>query len=132
MKLTELNPLFVRYETRVETYSVIEGDQATWRERGCPCKDVTGPREYAIVVPTLAEAQGIRFDCPKCGNHGCEVTFEDRGVLPSQGTHKENGDPVRWKATGSTFDDLSTIPSVQLIGGCAWHGFITNGEVTQC
>ena len=130
MKLKDLNPEWVRYETLVEAYSVVDGDSATWRERGCPTKEVTGPREYTIPVGSFAEAQGVWFDCPKGCDHRCEVSFEDRAVQPSQGTHKENGDPVRWKASGDSFDTLTTTPSIQLICGCAWHGFITNGVVT--
>lgn len=34
-----------------------------------------------------------------------------------------------WERTGDTFDTLTLKPSIQRVGGCAWHGFITNGEV---
>lgn len=41
--------------------------------------------------------------------------------------------PGRWNPTGTGYGDLSFVPgkksnSVLLLGGCAWHGFITNGE----
>ena len=137
MRLIDLDPHFIRYETRIDTYQVVDGDYATWRERGCPWKQITGPREYTIEVPTLPEAQGVRFECPKCTAaggqiHSCVVTFEGRGVAPEQGCHNKEGKPTRWNVSGNGLHDLTTTPSVLLEGGCCWHGFITNGEVTSC
>lgn len=131
MQLIDLSPQFIRYGSRVETWQVVDGDHNTWRERGCPCKDVTGPREYKVHVATLVEAQGIFFDCPICKDkqaHSVEVTFRDRGVPDNLGTHNKDGVPVRWAVTGNDFSDLSTQPSILLQGGCGWHGYITNGN----
>jgi len=64
------------------------------------------------------------------GTHACEVSFQGRGVLPEQGSHNKDGEPVRWNVSGTGFSDLTLTPSIQLQGGCNWHGFITNGEVT--
>jgi hypothetical protein len=134
--LVDLEPEFIRYESRVETWNVVDGDPATWRERGCPTKQVTGPREYKIYVGDISRAQGLMFLCPKCwagskagGIHLCEVTFAGRGVPDELGTHNKNGQAVRWQVSGSTFADLTTTPSILLESGCNWHGFITNGEV---
>lgn len=137
IKLTELQPQFVRYESKIETYKVVEGDQATWHERGCPTKEVTGPRHYMASVSTFVEAQGIHFLCPKCfaanrgdvGTHWCQVTFEGKGVPPEMGCHDNTGRPTRWNVSGSGYGDLTVTPSIQILGGCAWHGFITNGEI---
>lgn len=86
----------------------------------------------------MAEAQGISFLCPKCfaenkgprGTHSVICWSRSRGV-PEDATPG----PGRWKLDGTSFDDLtlnadppSTARSVQLTGGCGWHGFITNGE----
>ena len=111
MKLSELEPAFVRYE----------GEKIT-RTEGVP----------------LADAQGIWFLCPLCfaknkgnvGTHFVEVSFEERGVLPAQGSHGTDGKPTRWKMTGTDFADLTLTPSLKLEGGCAWHGFITKGAIT--
>lgn len=133
MKLTDLEPQFIRYESRIETWDVIEGDPATWRERGAPTKEVTGPRQYMVNVESLTEADGITFLCPKCfeeNGHRCEVTFEGRGAADDQGTQGSDGTPTRWNVSGSGLKDLTTAPSILLVGGCAWHGFITNGEVS--
>lgn len=94
------------------------------------------PIEVRYPVDGLAEAQGVWFLCPKCfkanggakGTHSCEVTFAGRGVADAHGTHNDKGVPVRWAVGGSNLDDLSTTPSILLIGGCEWHGYITNGS----
>ena len=114
MKLTDLEPKFVRYNTHdgIE-YTNFEGI-------------------------TFNNAQGIWFLCPICfmknngpvGTHSIDVTFKDRGALDNQGSHGTNGQPTRWTVTGSSFDDLTTQPSILLGGGCGWHGYITNGQVT--
>jgi hypothetical protein len=138
MKLQELEPQFVRYESHVETWNVVNGDEATWRERGCPTVSVTGPREYIANVDLLAQAQGVQFLCPKCfqqnsgsvGTHWYQVTFADRGVGDEHGSHGTDGKPTRWQVSGSGYHDLTVYPSIQLLGGCGWHGWIQNGEVT--
>lgn len=139
MRLTDLEPQFLRYEERVETWEVVDGDEATWRERGCPTKPVTGPRTYLPYVDNLYEAQAIHFLCPVCfrknggavGTHWVEVSFADRGVLDYQGSHNDEGKPSRWTVSGTSYHDLTTTPSIFLKPpGCGWHGYITNGEVT--
>lgn len=89
-------------------------------------------------VDTLAEADGILFLCPKCfaasnatreGVHSVVCWFEDK--VPDTAVPG----PGRWNPTGTGYDDLSFVPgkrsnSVLLVGGCAWHGFITDGGAT--
>lgn len=88
-------------------------------------------------VATVAEADGITFLCPKCftensgsvGTHSVHVYFEGRGVPSALGVNGE-GKTVRWRVkAGTTIDDLAIEPSIQLIGGCAWHGFIGHSDV---
>lgn len=84
-------------------------------------------------APDQRSAQGVAFLCPKCfaanggrvGTHTVLVLFRDRGV-PADAYPSI----ARWAATGNTFDDLTTTPSILIGGGCEWHGFITNGDVT--
>jgi hypothetical protein len=86
-------------------------------------------------VQSLAEADGVRFLCPLCfkvnggrvGTHSVICWFEDRVPDDAQ------PGPGRWKPQGIGLEDLTFVVgkrsnSVLLIGGCAWHGFITNGE----
>jgi hypothetical protein len=75
------------------------------------------------------DVQGVLFMCPLCRRHYVQVWFEGRGV-PASATPTP-----RWRATGTSLDDLTLSPSINLdvpqaraAGGCLWHGFVTNGE----
>lgn len=113
MRLLDLDPHFLRHEER-------------------------GDETFFVDVPTLNEAQGIRFLCPKCfaENGGAEGTHQVICWSRSRGTPEDaRPGPGRWALDGTGYADLSlnadppgTARSVQLHGGCAWHGFITNGE----
>lgn len=94
-------------------------------------------QRYIQEVETLDEAHGLMFLCPKCyaandgpvGTESVICWFEDR--VPDDVAPK----PGRWKPEGTGIDDLSFVPgkrsnSVLLIGGCAWHGYVTNGDAT--
>lgn len=119
MKLTDLDARFIRYEER-------DG------------------HVYIHEVDTLDEAQGVRFLCPVCwqankgpvGTHSVMCWSRSRGV-PETATPR----PGRWKLDGTGLHDLTlngdsaTDPgggarSVLLYSPCAWHGHVTNGEVT--
>ncbi len=92
----------------------------------------------AIIGIALAEASGVKFLCPKCfaanngpvGTHAVICWSRSRGV-PDDATPG----PGRWRLDGTGLHDLtlnadlpSGARSVLLIGGCGWHGFVTNGE----
>jgi hypothetical protein len=74
---------------------------------------------------------GVLFDCP-CGNadeeHRCYVPFANPigpGPLKTQ---------QGWQRTGESFETLTLAPSIWRHpdrGGCGWHGFIRNGEVSK-
>lgn len=87
----------------------------------------------------LEHADGIIFLCPKC--------YAAAGGDKSQGVHsvicwfvgrvpaEASPGPGRWTPKGTGFSDLTFVPapghslvSVALTGGCAWHGFIRNGD----
>lgn len=84
----------------------------------------------------MAEADGVDFLCPKCfaanggpvGTHRVICWFAGR--VPDDATPG----PGRWIPSGTGLDDLTFVgpnaASVLLQGGCAWHGFIRNGEAT--
>ena len=135
MRLTDLEPYFIRYETRREEVKVISGDADTWSARGCPSHTEVRPVEHMIPVATLPEAQGIAFICPKChagDGHLVAVSFAGRGVLMDQGSHDRHGKPSRWTVSGTGMGDLTLTPSIDISGndgkGCGWHGFVTGGE----
>lgn len=79
---------------------------------------------------TISIAQGILFDCPLCGRHSILAWFRDRGVADD-----ESPGPGRWTPTGTDFHDLTLTPSINLDvkpdSACKWHGWVTNGEVTN-
>ena len=84
-------------------------------------------------VATFAEAHGVVFLCPKCfgenggavGTHSVICWRPDRVPLDAV------PGPGRWFMSGTSLDDLSLHPSVNLTGaGCKWHGWVKNGEAT--
>jgi hypothetical protein len=140
MRLTDLEPRFLRYEERLDTWT--EVDRQPGPGETCdsvPHHQVTGMRAYWPFADTIEQAQGIEFLCPLCfaankgpvGTH-CVICWSRSKGVPDAA----RPGPGRWRLTGTGYDDLSLMEepgqsrSVLLLGGCAWHGFITNGEVT--
>lgn len=82
-------------------------------------------------VATLAEAHGVWFLCPLCfqrnkgsvGTHSVMAGFAGR-CPPGSYTQNKSGQDSRWVASGTGLDDLILSPSIQLEGGCNWHGFV--------
>lgn len=122
-RLAQLEAQFLRYS----------------KERSDPHINGGAERETDVWhhVPTLAEADGIMFLCPKCfaansgpiGTHAVVCWF--RGKVPDSA---EPG-PGRWTPQGTGYEDLTFTPgeppvaiSVLLTGGCGWHGFVKNGS----
>lgn len=103
IKLTDLNPRF---------YS-IGGEGVTNSKTGEPLPELKG--------------MGITFDCPcgKCGERP-GIPFTN----PISGGKDQSG--VTWKRTGETIEDLSLTPSIRRMGGCKWHGFLTDGIFVEC
>lgn len=142
-RLAEYEPQFVRWEDQPYTGDMVprewegrtnsdEGWEA-YKAAGCPTERRTEMRERQIEVATLAEAQGLRMQCPVCRDHGLAVAFAGRGVLDHHGSQNRDGKPSRWQVSGTGFDDLTLKPSIDLTGPVrpnCWHGFITNGDVT--
>jgi hypothetical protein len=109
MRLTELDPEFLRV-TESGSFQVVE---------------------------TIDGAMGVSFLCPLCyakngdprGTHSVICWSSDRGTPDAI-----RPGPGRWTLKGTSFSDLTLdgergkTRSVQLVGGCGWHGFVTNGE----
>lgn len=83
-------------------------------------------------VDALADADGIRFLCPGCFRLNGGPVGTHRGFIPLVGRNRLPGTDTTWKATGTSYDDL-TIPLMILEGyydgGCYTKFFIRNGEV---
>lgn len=113
-----------------------------WRgEDGEPCFWSSGDNRRTVFEPveTVAEANGVRFLCPKSfagrgeGAHSVYVFFQGS---PYAG-HNKAGQEVRWQVVGgSTVDDLSRSPSIlEQDDGlapehrCGWHGWVGSSGV---
>ena len=84
-------------------------------------------------VQTVAEADRVMFVCPMQGcSHRIAVDFAGRNTPDEACIRNDQGRPVRWNASGSTIEDLTLTPSILILSGCKWHGFVTNGETTGC
>lgn len=101
-------------------------------------REVRDGHVYHVPVATLAEAQGVKFLCPKCyadnrgpvGTHLVVCWSRSRGIPDDA-----KPGPGRWMLEGTGLDDLTlngdppgNARSVALEGGCAWHGFVTMGD----
>ena len=99
MKLSDLNPSWLD----------AGGEGITRADTGEPV-----PRQRGV---------GVMCDCPcGCGND-LFVPFDV--ALDGTPAREEKG----WERTGVTFDTLTLTPSIHRVGGCGWHGFITDGAV---
>lgn len=72
-------------------------------------------------VATLAEAHGVIFECPGCREHSI-VVWNPRA--PEAATPRP-----RWTMTGTGIADLTLTPSINLLSGCRWHGWVTGGQI---
>lgn len=103
-------------------------------------KFMWGPRDTRYKfrsVDALSEADQVFFLCPLCfaknngsvGTHGVRAPFAGRNIPDDAAMHNGAGQPVFWNAGGSSLDDLMLTPSIQLIGGCGWHGFVGSSGI---
>lgn len=136
MKLMDLDAEFVRWEERPHPNNyAAEGFDCNTSEGLLAWNAAGQPRATQLLMPTvqtLAESQGVFFDCPKCQNHRILIAFADRGVKDGWATHSSDGRPTRWQVVGGTgLSDLSLSPSVDCTPSNphCWHGFITNGQI---
>jgi len=131
MRLVDLEPEWLTYGREIRTW--------TRRKEDGTDEEVTGPSVYHRKVDSIQAAQGVFFLCPKCystnhgpvGTHGVICWSRSRGV-PDDAVPG----PGRWLLEGNGFEDLTLngdggSRSVLLTAGCGWHGFVTNGEVTE-
>jgi hypothetical protein len=83
-------------------------------------------------VESDRHGQGIVFLCPKCKDHYLGVYFSNPidGKLPYLREGQNSGH--LWSRTGDTFETLSITPSIRVVDGCAWHGYVTAGDIITC
>lgn len=91
-------------------------------------------------VDNLADADRVSFLCPKCfsnnggrvGTHWIAIDLAGRRTPDKDCVRNSEGHPVRWEFTGTCLEDLALSPSIQVIGGCNWHGFVYRDGVVTC
>lgn len=93
---------------------------------------VTAPGHYEQ-VETLEQADGLQFLCPVCFEHNGGSTGTHYVVCWSPRVPlTEPPGPGRWELVGTGLHDLTLragSSSIQLRGGCYWHGYVRAGEV---
>lgn len=137
MKLTELLPKFIKYNTHqkyvlVSNASVENNFQSTERSEKLVNK------EYIIYIASLEGAQGLSFLCPVCfeknkgsvGTHRVEISFAGKGAKDNQGSQDVDGKPLRWSVSGTDINDLTIISSIP--SSCGLSSQIVKGEVMCC
>jgi hypothetical protein len=117
---------FIRYEAEIS-------DGLTHSGVTTPAGEII---EHLIRVDTLAEAHGVWTPCPLCCRvghpHGVLSFFPNAPLHPDTDLGKNKaGQDVRWTPTGTSLADLTLSPSIQIQGGCNWHGWIQNGETVD-
>lgn len=138
----DLEARFLRHEIRVERRRFVKAEALAERPNGPYTDDDIeereGPTEYIPEVDTLAEAHGVWFLCPKCyaANGGAVGTHAVICWFVGKVSDNVDPKPGRWTPIGTGLHDLTFVPSagrshsVLLTGGCGWHGFVEQGNVT--
>ena len=102
------------------------------------------PDHSLFPVSEVATADVLYFQCPMCaigkvrvrrddgggyveGAHYISVPFKAHDGLPAM-PQSDNHPRPRWSVNGKTLADVTTNPSIQIVGGCNWHGYVRNGE----
>lgn len=66
----------------------------------------------------------LLFACPGCGRMGS-----------IRATHPKDKDSPSWDIVAGTLIEpstLSLVPSINCVGCCGWHGYLTNGVFVSC
>jgi hypothetical protein len=104
MRLIDLNPTFIGHGGEG---IIIDGQSVPW-----------------------TEGVGVTFDCP-CGCGKKRFVPFDVAIGPGPNIYAERSGGHTWHREGNTFETLTLTPSILVIGECGWHGFITNGDVSN-
>jgi hypothetical protein len=85
------------------------------------------PVRFSVQIPT-----GISFDCPCCRSSRLSVNFRNpidpEGLLAK--TAWQASEPA-WERSGTSFENLSLLPSIDFTASGHWHGHLMNGEVSN-
>ena len=135
MRLTSLNPRFMNAGGEGVSQKTDRLCRICNGENAGECRACHGSGFEYEPAP-LRTGVGVIFQCP-CGNHDEDHELYAPFANPLDGGPASNpggwNGSGGWQRTGDTFDALTLSPSIlraKARGGCGWHGFVTNGEVT--
>lgn len=112
-----------------------------WRSRWALSVDQTA------AGMTEGPVAGYAICCPKClavhawtSAVNCaqprEFTYVDNGVTHTGKSCVHSGVGSCWNWTGSpeegTLGGTPSLHCVESLGGCGWHGYLTNGQLKHC
>lgn len=84
-------------------------------------------------VDDIAQADGVMFLCPKCFvTNGGEIGAHSVICWSPKVPQTWPPTPGRWELRGTGLHDLTLVAgssSILLLGGCAAHFFIRNGQI---
>lgn len=138
----DLEARLIRLETSIKTQHFIKLEAIAAKPQGPYVDDDTyertGPVKCLVTVDTLAEADGVMFLCPKCFAENSGPIGTHSVICWFVGKVADDVDPKpgRWTPIGTGLHDLTFVPSagrshsVLLMGDCAWHGFVANGDAS--
>lgn len=93
------------------------------------------PRWVTNVRTPDGSRVGLSFDCPHCSAIGVPIPERIHVFFtpPIDGGVNLAGERAWQRTAGSDFETLSLFPSIDFRHGVGmhWHGWITNGEVTN-
>lgn len=88
------------------------------------------PGEFCYTTPgkgrRFVPHDMLLFACPGCGRSGAI-----RAAHPKP----DNRNGATWDITAGSLDDpttLSLAPSINCVGCCGWHGYLTGGVFKSC
>jgi Family of unknown function (DUF6527) len=87
-----------------------------------------------VALETGGPCVGLSFDCPHCKvvrlavlfHHAGREVMDDAYIL----AHSPGTNHI-WSESGEDFTNITLSPSVDASESGHWHGFITNGEVSN-
>lgn len=80
-----------------------------------------------LLSETGLTEEDVWFRCPVCKDKPEE---ENRIVRHSiYVPFKSYNNKPYWSRTGDSIENLSVTPSIKVLKGCGFHGFITNGNI---
>lgn len=87
-----------------------------------------------FVLESGGQRCGLTFDCPHCKTTRLAVAFHRSGFEAIDDeyirAHSQETQHI-WTESGADFESLTLSPSVDASAAGHWHGFVTNGEVTN-